>query len=64
MSPTEIHRARPVRIETLREALGSGAMQQVRSLIQALNPGEIADLLESSPPAQRKIVWELVDHRG
>jgi len=61
MSPTEIHRARPVRIETLREALGSGAMQQVRSLIQALNPGEIADLLESSPPAQRKIVWELVD---
>ena len=61
MSPAEIHRARPVRIETLREALSSGAMQQVRSLIQALNPGEIADLLECSPPAQRKIVWELVD---
>lgn len=61
MSPKEVQRARPVRIETLREALGSGAMQRVRNLIQALNPGEIADLLESSPPAQRKIVWELVD---
>ena len=61
MRSKEAQRARPVQLETLREALDSGAMRQVRSLIQALNPAEIADLLESSPPAQRKIIWELVD---
>ena len=61
MRSKEAQRARPVQLETLREALDSGAMRRVRSLIQALNPAEIADLLESSPPAQRKIIWELVD---
>ncbi len=61
MTPTEMQRARPVQLETLREALDSGAMRQVRGLIQALHPAEIADLLESSPPTQRKVIWELVD---
>jgi len=61
MRSKEAQRARPVQLETLREALDSGAMRQVRSLIQALNPAEIADLLECSPPTQRKIIWELVD---
>jgi len=36
-------------------------MRQVRSLIHALHPAEIADLLESLPPPQRAIAWELVD---
>ncbi len=35
-------------------------MRQVRSLILALHPAETADLLESLPPTQRAIVWELV----
>jgi magnesium transporter len=35
-------------------------MRQVRSLIHALHPAETADLLESLPPTQRAIVWELV----
>jgi magnesium transporter len=47
-------------LETLREALQSGTMRQVRRQVNALNPAEIADLLESLPPAQREIVWELV----
>ena len=47
-------------LDVLREALDSGAMRQVRRQLSALNPAEIADLLESLPPAQREIVWELV----
>ncbi|MBN1237538.1 MAG: magnesium transporter [Gammaproteobacteria bacterium] len=37
-------------------------MRQVRRMIAALKPAEIAHLLESLPPPQRQIVWELVDH--
>ena len=54
-------RARSAQLEALHEALDSGAMRQVRGLILALHPAEIADLLESLPPPQRGIVWELVD---
>jgi magnesium transporter len=36
-------------------------MRQVGRMLVALNPAEIADLLESLPLAQREIVWELVD---
>jgi magnesium transporter len=47
--------------EDLREALQGGALQQVRKLVNALHPAEIAQLLESSPPPERYLVWELVD---
>jgi magnesium transporter len=50
----------PTSLEALKQALESGAMRQVRRLVNALNPAEVADLLESQPQAQRKIVWELV----
>ena len=36
-------------------------MRQVRGLIHALHPAETADLLESLPPIQRPIIWELID---
>lgn len=49
------------RLEVLREALDKGAMRQIGRLLNALNPAEIADLLESLPLTQRAIVWELVD---
>ena len=49
------------RLEILREELDSGAMRHVRGLVNALNAAEIADLLESLPLTQRKIVWEVVD---
>ncbi len=54
-------RARPSQLDALHEALDSGAMRQAHDLVHALHPGEIADLLEALPPAQREIVWELVD---
>ena len=47
--------------ESLSVALGSGTQQQVRQLINSLTGAEIADLLESLPPAKRLAVWELVD---
>lgn len=48
------------RLERLHEALESGAMRQVRQVLNALNPAEIADLLESLPQDQRQIIWNLV----
>ena len=53
--------AKPTVLETLREALDSGTMRQVRRQVNALHPAEIANLLESLPLAQREVVWELVD---
>jgi magnesium transporter len=47
-------------LEALQEALETGTMRRLRRLVNALNPAEIADLLESLPPAQREIVWELI----
>jgi Mg2+ transporter (mgtE) len=36
-------------------------MRHGRRMINSLHPAEIASLLESLPPTQREIVWELVD---
>jgi magnesium transporter len=44
----------------LRERLASGRLLPVRRALHALNPAEIANLLESLPPQQRKVVWEMV----
>ncbi len=47
-------------LQALQEALETGTMRQLRRTVNALNAAEIADLLESLPPAQREIVWELI----
>lgn len=44
----------------LREALESGTLRQVGVLVNSLHPAETADLLESLPPPERAIVWDLV----
>jgi len=44
----------------LREALESGTLRQVKSLVHSLHPAEIARLLESLPPAERSVVWEII----
>ncbi len=54
-------RARSEQSDSLHKALDSGTTAQVRDLVRDLHPAEIADLLEALPPAQRKIVWELID---
>ena len=52
---------KPTRLEALREALGQGAGRRVHRLVNSMHPAEIASLLESLPPAQRDVVWDLVD---
>jgi len=52
---------RMTRLELLRQALGQGAGRQVQRLVNSMHPAEIASLLESLPPAQRQVVWDLVD---
>lgn len=52
---------RAPRLKLLRDALESGTLQRVQRMVNSLHPAEIADLLESLPPAERNVVWELVD---
>ncbi|HSR65733.1 MAG TPA: magnesium transporter [Xanthomonadaceae bacterium] len=51
--------ARQLRL--LSDALDSGRLGPVRRLVNSLAPAEIGNLLESLPPAQRTVVWGLVD---
>jgi magnesium transporter len=48
------------RLQNLNKALETGAFQTMRQMILALHPAEIANLLESLPPAERQLVWGLV----
>jgi magnesium transporter len=57
----ELQHRRPSHLEALKRALDQGTMRQVHRHVNAMHPAEIASLLESLPPAQRELVWELVD---
>jgi len=58
MQEKELHRER---LQKFTAALEVGTLRQVGRMINELHPAEIALLLESLPPAQRHVVWELVD---
>jgi len=47
--------------DRVRGLLDSGAVKKAGRMINALSTGEIAHLLESVPPAERSILWNLVD---
>lgn len=50
------------RLRAISEALESGSLTQVARVLNSdLAPADIAHLLESSPPKQRKLLWQLVD---
>lgn len=49
------------RLTALREAIGQGTLRSAHRMVNALHPAEVASLLESLPPAQRKLVWDFVD---
>ncbi len=51
------------RLRTFTRALESGTLASVRKMLNALRPAEIAHLLESLPPQERKLLWELVDEK-
>jgi len=48
------------RLASLSGAIESGSLFTLQRMLNALHPAEIAHLLESSPPEQRKIAWELI----
>ena len=49
------------RLQRFAAALESGTLVNVRNMLNGLHPAEIAHLLESLPPDERELVWELVD---
>lgn len=48
------------RLQALTNALERGTLQNVWKMLNNLHPAEIAQLLESLPPAERDLVWKLV----
>jgi magnesium transporter len=48
-------------LPALHAALGQGTLRAAHRMVNSLHPAEIALLLESLPPAQRKLVWDFVD---
>ncbi|MFS1522529.1 magnesium transporter [Microbulbifer sp. 2304DJ12-6] len=48
-------------LSTLFAALDSGTGQEVRRMLKTLTPQSIAQLLESSPPRIRQVLWGLID---
>ena len=54
-------------LQTVTESLESGATMQIRYLLNGALPAQdVARLLESSPPKERKLLWELInsEHQG
>lgn len=49
-------------LQTVTESLESGTTMQIRYLLNGALPAQdVARLLESSPPKERKLLWELID---
>jgi magnesium transporter len=49
------------RLAALRGALREGSWRGAARMISAMHPAEIANLIESLPPAQREVVWNFVE---
>jgi len=49
------------RLHQLNDALESGMFVQVRTMLNQLPAADVAHMLESTPPKERKILWRLVD---
>jgi len=50
------------RLQEINKALESGMFVLARSILQKMPACDVALLLESSPPTNRKILWSLTDH--
>lgn len=46
----------------LQAIIDDGAIVNVKRMLNSLSAGEIAHILESQPPAERALLWEMVDH--
>ncbi|MGH8250307.1 MAG: magnesium transporter [Steroidobacteraceae bacterium] len=59
--PAPVRGDRESRLAAVHAALAAGRLRGADRMVGALHPAEVALLLESLPPAQRELVWELVD---
>lgn len=48
-------------VSQIKHLIASRSGQEIQSLLCELKPQDLADVLESSPPAQRTLLWELLD---
>jgi len=48
-------------VSQIKHLIASRSGQEIQSLLYELKPQDLADVLESSPPAQRTMLWELLD---
>ena len=48
-------------VSQIKHLIASRSRQEIQSLLYELKPQDLADVLESSPPAQRSMLWELLD---
>jgi len=49
------------RLNEVIESFGAGTLEETRYLLESLRPQEIANLLTSTPPKVRVVLWELLD---
>ena len=61
MSQTLDNQQTQLKLDQLNDALSSGTFLQVRRMLNSLSAPNIATLLESSPPRNRRVIWQLVD---
>jgi len=64
MSAQAVESNESTRLQRLQRVLESGTLQQAGRMLNALQPGEIAHLLEALPLTEREIVWGLVDEEN
>lgn len=48
-------------LDRISETLDAGTLHHTRHLLNELSPPDIAHLIESSPPRERTVLWNLVD---
>lgn len=61
MTPPTASNLESTRLDDLQQVLEQGAIRQAARMLNALQPAEIAHLLESLPHKERELVWNLVD---
>jgi len=59
--PDSVRKNTTDRQNAIAEILDSGSFNTARSLLQALQPAEVADMLESLPTSKRKLLWNFIE---
>jgi magnesium transporter len=57
----DIHKLESLSLSRVDEALRSGTSQDVASLLADMEPGDVAHLINASPPETRDIIWPLLE---